>query len=111
MTYQTRNFTIADPRNFDGTAFDVADRACAQASALAGILAESLEDEGLFLMLRNAELQREVEAGYKPDPLKWEDGPQAKLLTDAQAAVKLAQKKLNILRMAAGYDPKNPPKA
>lgn len=109
MTHQPKQFTIADPRTFDGDPFEVAERATLQSAAVAGILRDSLD--GTRIMVRNAELERQLLAGVDCDAPGFDTSPQgrklARLLDEAEAAVKT----LETLAKAAAYNPRNPPKA
>lgn len=108
MPQTTRTFTIIDPRTFDGNPFEVAQRAAQQSAALSKLLGGTFD--GVRLMIRNAELERQLQSGEKPDPKKWEDGPQAAALTLMASEVSALTKRLEAISRAAGYDPKHPPK-
>jgi hypothetical protein len=108
LTHKTKHFTITDPRSFDGNPYEVATRSIEQAAALARMYKAELETT--FLMVRNAELERQLATSGECDAKSFPESPQgrkmAKLAADADAAVKA----LDVLAVAAGYDPKNPPK-
>lgn len=104
MTHEPRVITITDPRTFDGDPYEVAERACLQASALAGILAEALDP--VRLMVRNAELERQLQTHERANAELWESGPQARTLATAQDDLLLLQKRLDTLGRAAGFNPK-----
>lgn len=104
MTHQT--FVVADPREFDGDPFDVAERAVLQAGAVARVLKQALD--GARLMARNAEMERQLMGGGDPDPLAFEQGAQGKRLRLLQEQAGAAEKQLTVLARAAGYNPKRP---
>lgn len=108
MTHKPKHFTLIDPRELDGDPFDVAERACQQAAALAGILGESLEP--VRIIVRNAELERQLQGGGSADAEAWERGPQALRLDGLKRDLEAAKKGLTVLATAASYNPKNPPK-
>lgn len=108
-TISTKTFTIADPRTFDGDPFEVAERAALQAAGLARLLAQMVE--GASLMARNAELERQLQASGECDPSEWEDHIQRKRMRAIQEAAEDAERTLNVLSRAAGYNPRRPPKA
>lgn len=107
--YPTKTFTLADPRSFDGDPFEVAARSVAQALALLALCHKALE--GASLMARNAELERQAQRKEDLDPAAWESGPQAARLKAARADIFRITNELAPVQAAAGYDPKNPPKA
>lgn len=109
MTHQPKTFTIADPRTFDGDPFEVAERACLQSAAVAGILADSLD--GTRLMVRNAELERQLLTEGECDAPGFDEAPQGRRLNALIEEAKAAQKRLETLAKAAAYNPKNPPRA
>lgn len=103
---QTQQFTVADPRSFDGDPYEVAARAAAQAAAVARILAQTVESARV--MARNAEMERELSRGDDPKPVKWDEGPHGRRFDEVQSAAEAAEKALQILGKAAGFDPKSP---
>lgn len=108
MTHEAKTVVIVDPRTFDGDPFDVADRACQQASGLVQHLRTALE--GARLMARNAELERQLQAGVDLDPVGWENGPQGERFQRSLDELSDVEHSVNVLRRAAMYNPKNPPK-
>ena len=106
MTHQTRTFTIADPRSFDGDPFEVADRAVAQAEGLAKLAHNAAKDA--FVMARNAEMERELMRGDDPQPMEWEDGPHGRRFQEAMDRINDTITDLALLRKAAGFNPKTP---
>lgn len=109
LTNKTQQFTITDARTFDGNPYEVATRSIEQAAALAKLYKTELDV--VFLMVRNAELERQLATTGECDARGFPNSPQGrklKILSDNAAD---ALKILDVLAMAAGYDPKNPPKA
>lgn len=109
MTHQPKTFTIADPRSFDGDPFDVAERAALQTAALFKLATESLE--GTRLMVRNAELERQLLTGAECDAPGFDTSPQGKKLAALAELGNGAVRTLETLAKAAAYNPKNPPRA
>lgn len=109
MTHQPKTFTITDPRTFDGDPFEVAERAALQSAAVAGILHECLE--GAWIMVRNAELERQLLTDGDCDAPGFDDTPQGRRLVNLRTQAQDAQKALETLAKAAAYNPKNPPRA
>lgn len=103
----TKTFAVADPLHMDGDAFEVAERACSQAAAVAGILATCVE--GAATMARNAELSRNLqETPTNARAEEWDKTiQQRKLLAAHDAAVKVAST-MTQLSAAAGFNPKAP---
>ncbi len=107
MTQKTKTFTVADPLQFDGDPFDVAERACAQASAVARILADTLASAGT--MARNAQLTRNLQD--TPNDARaheWEDSPQSKRFVALHKQAKEIEQALDQLSRAASFNPKAP---
>jgi hypothetical protein len=110
MNRPTKTFTVADPRTFeDGTPYEVAKRAGAQALAVLTIL--QLTVEGADLMARNAYMSRRLDMGSE-----WAGGDNWRADAEgrrwAEVDAKLAEVKVALkgLTTAASYDPKHPPK-
>lgn len=102
-------FTVGDPRLFDGDPFDVVERAIAQTEAVAEILAVCIEDANK--MARNAEMERQLLGGAEADALSWPDSVQGRKFAAALEAAGTITKQLSILRKAASFNPRRPPKA
>lgn len=101
-----RTITIQDPRRFDGNPYQVAERAIRQ---LSGLLVVALDAwEPTDLMLRNAELERQLALGnalHNP-AAEWPESPQGSKLSLARSHVAQAGLILRPLERAAAYDPK-----
>lgn len=106
MTNVTQTFTIADPRTFDGDPFEVAERAAAQAEAVAAIMEQCLSDARV--MARNAQMERDLIATgdcYAPD---YDDSPEGKKFAEIIESSAYMQKQLRLLKRAAAFNPKAP---
>jgi hypothetical protein len=105
----TRTFTLADPRTFeDGTPYEVAARAGAQAVALAKLLQWAVE--GADLMARNAYMTRNLDLGNDACGDQWRMHPEGKNWAAIDADLATLRRKLETLTTAASYDPKHPPR-
>lgn len=102
-------FVLADPRQMDGTPYQVAERAIRQVADAAHRLSAALD--AADVMARNAELERQ--AAIDPDTdLKqvaagWPTSPQGRKLREADEALTQAAAKLELLAAAASWDPKD----
>jgi len=106
MPETNKTFTVGDPRTFDGDPFDVAERACAQAAAIARILALCVESAGT--MARNAEMSRQIEASGESRPQDWEDSAQSRKFSKLHKQAKEVEAGMEQLSAAAGFNPKKP---
>lgn len=100
----TQQFTIADPRAFDGNPFEVAERAALQAQAVTKLLASAAE--GAYIMARNAELERQLIASNECDSLAWEESAQNRRWGEVLERLALVEKDLAVLVKAAAFNPK-----
>lgn len=108
MSHEPKTFTITDPRLYDGDPFDVAQRACLQAAALARLLTQSLE--GANVMARNAQMERELQAEDEPNAAGWPDTAQGRRFAKLIQLSKEFEQVLALLAKASSYNPKKPPK-
>jgi hypothetical protein len=106
--FPTRTFTVADPRTFDGDPFEVAERAVAQAAAVAGVLDQMLDAANK--MARNAEMERAFIAHEEPQGSEWHNTPIGKRFEEVHQKAASIYKTLGYLKVAAGYNPRKPPK-
>lgn len=106
MTHQTQTFAIADPRDFDGDPYEVAERATLQAAGMARLLAKTLR--GARLMARNAELERQLALTDECDAAAFEGGAEAKRYDALIANAEASEKALTVLSKAARFNPKAP---
>ena len=108
MPADPKHFTVVDPRIFDGNPFEVADRAAAQVVGLLEIAREALDDAEL--MARNAELERQCQRGEELNAVGWPESPEGKRWTAAKSVVDQTSAAVAVLRRAASFDPRHPPK-
>ena len=103
------SFVLADPRQMDGTPYQVAERAIRQVAAAARRLADALDV--VHVMARNAELERAValdpDADLKPVAEGWFESPQARNLDAAEVLLGEAAGVLDAVAVAASWDPKD----
>lgn len=99
-------FTVADPRTFDGDAYEVAERALRQVAAVAGVLEQMLDPADK--MARNAEMERAFANHEAPQGSEWPRTPQGKVMTNVKRDVALTKLRLRTLAQAAGFNPRNP---
>lgn len=104
-----QQFSVVDPRTFDGDPFDVAGRACLQAEAVARVLADCID--ATAIMARNAQLERNLlDTPSDARASEWEDDPQSRRFNALFAETKRIEQGLSALRRAASYNPRRPPK-
>jgi hypothetical protein len=103
MTHTPRHFTVTDPRTFDGTPYEVAERAVAQTLGLVNVVLDTMP--ATEKMVLNAELSRQLALGDEPDP---HASALRRKLHAVQFKTADVARELEIIRRAAGYDPKNP---
>lgn len=101
-----RHFTVQDPRVFDGSPYEVAERAIQQMNALVALLLEL--HEPTMLMVRNADLERTLATGgdLKEVAPAWPDSPQGKNLAKVLEDLEATHTRLRAMARAASYNPK-----
>lgn len=105
MTPKPMHFTVVDPRTFEGDPFEVAERACLQAQAVARILSASIEPA--HHMARNAQLSRNLQdTPNDARASEWEDSAQSRQFARLHAEAKKIERQLGQLAKAAAFDPK-----
>lgn len=104
MTHQTKTFAITDPRTFDGDCYEVAERAVAQLQGLL-VLAEQAAGPTL-LMVRNAELERQLAAGGEADVAAFEASAQGRRWKSLATNLEAARRELEVLKRVAAHNPK-----
>lgn len=101
-------YEYTDPRRLPGSPFDVAEAAALQASDVGQLLVRAIDDT--YMMARSAEMERELQLSDTCDGSAFADSPLgARLLDMKESAIALVQK-LKAASLAAGYNPKHPPK-
>lgn len=108
MLHDPKSFVVADPRDFDGNCFEVADRAVAQLQGLVQITEEALDPARL--MARNAELERQCQRDEDLDATGWDDTAEGRRWARIRVNLGVLKNDLLVLRRAAGFDPKHPPR-
>lgn len=109
MPTDPRHFTVVDPRTFDGNPFEVADRAVAQVIGLLEIIQGAIDDAEL--MARNAELERQCQRKEDLDAVGWPDSAEGKRWAGVRSVTEQTTSAVQILKRAASFDPRNPPKS
>ncbi len=111
-THPTKHVvTVIDPRDFDGDPYQVAERAVAQAKAVARILTDNLD--AVNKMARNAELERLLAAGeWDSDELRdkahgWDESPQGRQFVAINDELSSIIQRLERLEKAVAYNPKS----
>lgn len=99
---------VTDPRDFDGNPYEVADRALAQVDG--AIKAAEAALDAAFLMARNADMERNLALGRPPAGSEYAEGPQGRRLRSLGEQLTAIRVDLGMLRRAASFDPKHPPK-
>lgn len=106
---EDRHFVVVDPRNMDGDCYQVAERAIQQVSDLLEITSDNLE--AADLMVRNAELERQLATGTDAKTLRaaatlWNKSPQGRIIAESLETLRNTGKRLSGLKKAASYNPK-----
>lgn len=109
MPAKPKHFTVIDARLMDGNPFEVVDRAVAQVVGLLEITSQAVEDAEL--MARNAELERQCQRGEELDAVGWPVSPQGRRWATVANVLSQIAESTAVLRRAASFDPRNPPKA
>ena len=105
----TTTFTYYDPsRCFDGTPYEAAGQAAAQALEVIALALRATQDTAI--QARNSWMQSNIDRGGDPDGSEWEDSPQARVIERVVASLDEAGRLLRATQRSASYDPKNPPK-
>lgn len=99
-----RTLTVADPATFEGTPYEVAERALRQVAAIVQIAEVELARSEV--MVRNAELSRNL--ADTPDDARageWDDSVQARAIRSISDELNATFRRLTTLSKAAAYDP------
>ena len=107
--FPTMTFTVVDPRNMAGDPFEVAERAVRQAHAVSVVLDNMLD--AAYKMARNAEMERAFIAHEEPQGSLFNRTPLGRRFVALTADVTKVRSALKGLALAAGYNPRKPPKA
>lgn len=106
MTHDPIEFTITDPRTFEGNPYEVAERAAKQVEAMIGLTLISID--GGDLMARNAYMERNLAEGRPAGGTEWPETPEGKRWLALKAAIASQRAGAKALAVAAGFDPKHP---
>jgi hypothetical protein len=106
--FRPQTFTVADPRSMDGDPYEVAERAVRQAHGVALILSQMMD--AVDKMACNAEMERAFAYHEEPRGSEWDESPQGRRFKQVREQIEATAKSLAVLAVAAGYNPKNPPK-
>ena len=104
MAKEQTTFTITDPRYFEGTPYEVAERSCYQAAAIASHLQKAAVDAEI--MARNAFMERNLSKGEPAGAEDWDSTPEAKRHQSLQKGSEQVVKAYSTLALAAGFNPK-----
>lgn len=105
---QLRNFTVADPRTFDGNPFEVGERGVAQLEGMVALMREMLPKAEL--MARNAEMTRRLDQGEPPEGDRWAETVQGRQWKAAADELERLGKRFRAMKAATAFDPRHPPK-
>ena len=108
MTHQPKQFTVADPRTFDGNPYEAGARALAQLRGIVRLAELSLP--ATEIMARNAELERQMVDGGDPDASSWPTSAQGNKFKRIAEHLAGISQQLSVLERAASYDPRHPPR-
>jgi hypothetical protein len=106
LIQRTQQFTVADPRTFDGDPYEVAERAVRQAAAVAAILKQAIDSA--YLMARNAQMERDLVASGECDAYAYDESAEGRRFATIKAEVENVESRLKPLTRAVGYNPKQP---
>ena len=103
---EPQHFVITDPRTFDGTPYEVAERAVRQAEAMAKLTSYAVRTARL--MARNAQAERELHASGTCDMAAYDSSAEGRRFDVAINDAEKVEKSMRVLALAAGFDPKAP---
>lgn len=108
MTHKTESFVLADPRDFDGDPYEVAERAVAQLEGVLRVFEATVP--ATILMVRNAELERQIATGTDPSVPAYDESTQGRKWAALREQIDGLRKELALLRRVAAYNPRAPVK-
>jgi hypothetical protein len=108
MTHDPMEFTVTDPRTYEGNPYEVAERAVKQMESLLGLTLVALD--GAELMARNAYMERNLSERKPAGGSEWPDSPEGRRWTKLKATLIAQRPGVRALGAAAGFDPRHPPK-
>jgi hypothetical protein len=104
LTHPVKQFAVADPRDFEGDPFEVAERALLQAAGLAELLRSTLDSTRLMFL--NADLERQLMATSECVVAEFENSLHARKFDAVAASVEEDLATLRQLAKAAAFNPK-----
>lgn len=106
--YQSIEIVFVDARKFDGNPYEVAGQAIAMADGIMQVAERAIEVADL--MARNAHMERELAFKRSPAGDGWPETPEGLRWRLVVQRAERVRQDLAVLRKAASYDPKHPPK-
>lgn len=100
----TQHFVVTDPREFDGDPYEVAERACRQAEAVATLLEQCIE--GANLMARNAQMERNLYDSDDAKAAEWEGSVQGQRFEALLEKAGIVKVSLKVLARAVAFNPR-----
>ena len=104
MSINVLNIKVADPREFEGDPYEVAERAVAQLSGLADVLRTHLDTVEMLVL--NAYMERQNDTKNPIDAAAWYDTAEYRNWQNVIAAADTLEHKLQAAQGAAAYNPK-----
>lgn len=108
MATAITTYEYTDPRTLDGTPFEVAEAAFAQALAASELLEQALHDG--FVMARVAEMERELQRDEEPDGANFEYNALGIRIHELESLADSMCASIRIVGRAASYNPRKPPR-
>ena len=107
--YQPTEVTFTDPRDFDGTPYEVAEAAVEQALGILGVLEQALDAANI--MARNAHMERNIATGNPPAGSDWPLTAEGLTWITVSELSDEMKRKLRVLGRAAVFNPRQPGKS
>lgn len=104
MTQEPKIIAVVDPRTFEGDPYEVAERAVAQLKGLLGVVEEAVEP--VKLMVRNAELERQLAREEAPDAVGWDETTEGRRWQAVEDKILGLRNELSILKRVAAFNPR-----
>lgn len=106
--YQPTEVIFTDPRDQDGNPYEVAAFAIAQAEGILTIYRQALD--AAYLMARNAHMERNLAQRKPPAGDGYATTAEGRKFIGLENAAADSKTALDVLRTAASFDPKHPPR-
>ena len=104
MTQLTQKFAIADPKTFEGDPYEVAERAAKQAAAVVKLARQTTE--AARVMIRNADLERQLALTGECDVQEFEESALAQIVDQIVTDTTEAERKLMRVAQSVSFNPK-----